>query len=362
MELDDAALMGAMETLSPILNRQQMQATAVTIASLLKARCPIHMTSIPAAKMLLSHSSAPAVPYVTSSVSGNLSGSAPQVEVCIDRGFDRMDYRQGSKRSSYDTTTFMGQRAQKRVRNETGQNAAGTTETVADNRADWTTDMVSILEDVMASYLPTLSSSTSNIRWKAVLTMWKTRSAVTVTREQLKAKWQRMQVTVSRRPVQDNTSSIGDSASAQHFPLQFAASSSHYLPVSASSSQHRPVAASSNQHRPLAASSSPPLHPLASENYELSRIGQVTLQEAPSGAQFSPIEIEVFTYILLTKLKYQAGGKIKWKKFASYWPMTARVAKLNDPEASVFLRTKNQIEEKWKTTMKKLLNPSAIEE
>ena len=95
----------------------------------------------------------------------------------------------------------------------------------------------------------------------------------------------------------------------------------------------------------------------------MQRIDEVQLTVAPDKTPFSASEIEIYEYILLKKVKWKGPDKknsISWRNFASYWIRTAKVQKLNQPNAMVYIRTAERLEEKWKTNMKKRMTEKWI--
>jgi hypothetical protein len=90
---------------------------------------------------------------------------------------------------------------------------------------------------------------------------------------------------------------------------------------------------------------------LDSSNFSLKQIDDVNVPTAPNATRFSVTELEVFQYVLQQKMKWK-GHRLSWTEFASHWTRVARVAKLRDPFAEVYLRTASQLEDKWKSSEK----------
>ena len=124
------------------------------------------------------------------------------------------------------------------------------------------------------------------------------------------------------------------------------------LPATSLSSQHSSGSRAPQSIAPSVLPVPRAVSPLDSSNYTSSQIDDVELTAAPPGTRFSDAELEVFAYILLTKLQWTAGKSLKWGTFESYWKTVAKIAKLNDKFAAVYSRSRDQLEQKWKDTEK----------
>ena len=202
----------------------------------------------------------------------------------------------------------------------------------------WTGSLESILADIVQAEIS--GNSRASISWAAVLREWKTRSTVAASKTQLKAKWQLLAPKSSTQQ-----------ASGTGLPIASAALIGASSSSSSSSQSQHPASSSQSQH---AAPSSGKPHCFSSANYNLAQIAAVIVPVAFKGQTFSELELQVFEYVLTDKLNWKIGdATIKWTTFATAWEQVVKVALLNNPAAIVAIRTKDQLEEKWKTTMKK---------
>jgi hypothetical protein len=66
-------------------------------------------------------------------------------------------------------------------------------------------------------------------------------------------------------------------------------------------------------------------HRFDSSNYTLSDINRVDLGAADRGEKWSPVEIELFHYVLSNKMKYSGKGNISWRHMEQAWVTPAKV-------------------------------------
>ena len=324
------------------------ESDTASLVDLLKVRCPVQLGTASLVPLIKKYDSGMST-FTMTTASGNNAGKSTVVRKGVDKQFGRMDTTRGSKRSSY---TRSDGPATKLVRVESVQTAPDPDESQGNPpRMSWNTVLTHLLCDIVEN----IDRTGSNISWAAVLSIWKTRTRVIATRKQLKARWQQLAIS----PI---LGSSGDIQITQHAIETSTITPSRSCGTLAASTTNpgigsflRPKAAisSTSSSTENTTSAQTKKHAFDSSRYTLDELSSIAISEARPGTRFSETENEIFMYVLLNKMKWKQGQNIKWSEFQDKWITPAKVARMANPHASIWLRTKDQLEEKWKTTFKK---------
>jgi hypothetical protein len=330
-ELSDAEL----ETvdIDALLNQRRLQSCA-TVDTLLKAGCNIGLTNVRQVQLLLRYKR-PGGPLRVTTASGNLLGTAPPVRTGIDKRYERMDTIPGSKKASL-TPARRPPRKRKLLTADVPpvSETATAPQPPVTSLKGWTDATTSILTLIAGSIKGT-------IKWDAVEREFNSRSEEKATSIQLKSRWQQVKKTKT------NLARFHDDGT--EYCTQMSASVSEHISGRSSNVMILPLPLSNAS----STEDSRSRHPLRDYTYTLAEINAVSLELAPKGEEFTAAEQEILDYIIAVKLGVKPGGRVEWKNVHEFWKTTARVQKLNKPHAKIYLRTKDQLEERWKTIRKK---------
>lgn len=315
--------------------------------------CPLSLSTVQLETYLLRYT-VPKELFLTGTNSGNNCGAAPVIASGIDRRFERMDTTRGSKRAGYTPSSGIGVSKKTRMNEESSSSTMGPLDSTVSKkkfRAEWLSDMESLLTDIMKEYVQV----GKRMSWNTIHEMWLNRNGdSSISVAQIKSKWNDLSNKIKLKSTSTastispslltNTSLMAPSISTVQSNTMQSSSSSNsnsiqsYYSTLACIPPASTLLPTTNQH-----------HVLSSNNYTLNQINNQYLPEAPKGLKFSKEEYDIFDYLLLKRLMWNpsSAARISWKNVAEMWITAAKVSKLNNPNANVYLRDKDVLDKKW---------------
>ena len=114
-------------------------------------------------------------------------------------------------------------------------------------------------------------------------------------------------------------------------------------PASSDINQIFPISSNMNSNRSNMTTSNANTN---NTTYSSEDLATVQLQTAPKGLIFSDVEKAIYNSLLAS---YGSSGSISWSNFQNAFIEKCKTAKLNDSQSIVYLRTTNQLKERYKT-------------
>jgi hypothetical protein len=343
---------------------------SIRLSSLIEARCPIQLPTVPLVPVLLQDTASIRNPIAAAfkldTTSGNLMGSAHIAKKGVDPHYQRMDESRGSKRSSY--TMSDGPPLVKVSRTS---NVVPESDTTKSALQTWSPDLEDILRDIMGVHAA-VKASTGKYDWKLVLKDWNERAYVTATKRQLKSKWQLLQrvgdSSSTKQSSMTENSNVNADGEGGSVPVEICADTSCDIQEDMNTTCASDVTQSDiprltqqNLRAFLGTSSSEAAtttcesHTIAADarftgNYTLEQKTSTVVPDPPRGRKFSEMEDALIDYIQRERKNQLLSPqkRVKWDYFAQLWLSYAKVAKLNDPFAEIYRRTAEQLEQRCK--------------
>ena len=303
-----------------------------SITALVSAGCPLSLVSIKLSRCLAAHSSF--TPYVRSTLSGNRLGVAPDTVTGIDKRYEAIVYKKGSKKAAWNKSSKPP--VQKRTVSDilTDVTAAeDTTEPASKKRFEWDPFTTSALVSAVNT-VPKRRSG--HINWKSVVTEMKSQTSEVLTSAQAKSHYEY----VSREKTQ--TTEI---SATMPDPLP--------LPSPPQSDGGNCNEATNTSAEPNTATSTRPRFIANRERWEPRHLKTAVVREAAPGDEYTREEIQAIEYVLQIPNVVQ-NGKVKWKIFKRMWDETVKMAVLERGSTiNVYIRSQESLEEKVKYMRKK---------